>query len=198
VALRLEDAQTLAIGPFNPHIITPHWLVTNNVCGDAEVEVLFAPMSQGAAFNFKNVKWQVDARSLMVSSGEQDCGDLVASVMQLLHHTPVRAVGNNFHYACGKDQWGQSPLPMLGTKGRNELAVFGTVDQLRWAVVFFKDSVRIEVTVAQSEDGVAVLFNFHRETKNSQEAQAAAKCFDTDKKTTREMLKGIFNQRMDS
>jgi hypothetical protein len=78
VTLRLEDAQTLAIGPFNPHIITPDWLVKNEVCEEEEVEMRFAPMSQGTAFNFKKVKWQIDYRSLMVSSGEKNCGNLLA------------------------------------------------------------------------------------------------------------------------
>src|SRR5271166_6274738 len=120
VALRLEDAQTLALGPFNPHIITPEWLVKNEVCRDEEVEIRFTPMSHGMAFNFKKVKWQVDSRTLMVSSSEKNCGDLVSRVMALLHHTPIKAVGNNFHYACGREQWGQSPLPMIGTKGRDD------------------------------------------------------------------------------
>ena len=198
VALRLEDAQTLALGPFNPHIITPEWLVRYKVCPDEEVEIRFTPINHGMAFNFKKVKWQVDSRTLMVSSVEKDCGDLVAKVMDLLHHTPVRAVGNNFHYACAKEQWGQSPLPKIGRKGRDDLGTFGYVEQTRWVGVFFRDKVRIEVTVAQSDAGVAVLFNFHRETKDSQEAQAAAKCFDADKEATRELLEGFFNQRVES
>jgi hypothetical protein len=194
----LEDGQTLALGPFNPHIITPEWLVKNQVCADEEVEIHFTAMSGGMAFNFKKVKWQVDFHSLLVSSSDQDCGDLAARVMQLLHHTPIRAVGNNFHYACGKEQWGQSPLPRLGTKGRDDLAGYGTVDQTRWAVVFFRDSTRIEVTVALSETGVAVLFNFHRETKDAQGAQEAARRFDADKRASRELLESLFNQRVES
>jgi hypothetical protein len=87
---------------------------------------------------------------------------------------------------------------MIGTKGRDDLAAYGTVDQTRWAGVFFRDGTRIEVTVAQSEAGVAVLFNFHRETKDSAEAQAAAKRFDADKQAASELLKGLFNQRVES
>lgn len=196
VALRLEDGQTLALGPFNPHIITPEWLVKHGVCGDEEVEIRFTAISRGTAFNFKKVKWQIDSRSLMVGSAEENSGELVARVIKLLHHTPVRAVGNNFHYSCDKDHWGQSPLPMIGTKGRDGLAEYGMVDQTRWAGVFFRDGTRVEVTVAQSEDGVAVLFNFHRETKSSEQAQEAAKMFDADKRVSQELLAGLFNQRV--
>jgi len=32
-------------------------------------------------------------------------------------HTPVGGVGNNFHYAGTMEEWGESPVPMLGLKG---------------------------------------------------------------------------------
>jgi hypothetical protein len=198
VALSLEVAQTLALGPFNPYIITPEWLVKTQVCEDQEVEIQFTPISQGVAFSFEEVKWQIDFRTLLVASRTKNCGELVARVLERLHHTPVRAVGNNFHYACGMEHWGDSPLPMLGAKGRDALGQFGTVDQTRWAGVLFRDKVRVEVTVAQSEAGVAVLFNFHRDTKDSAEAQAAAHCFDTDKQASRELLEGLFHQKVGS
>lgn len=198
MALRLEDGQTLALGPFNPHIITPEWLVKNGVCGNDEVEIRYTAMNGGTAFNFKKVKWQIDFRSLMVGSTEENSGELAARVIHLLHHTPIRAVGNNLHYSCGKEQWGQSLLPTIGAKGWNDLAVYGVVDQTRWAGVFFRAETRVEVTVALSEAGVAVLFNFHRETKSSEEAQMAARQFDADKQVSRELLGSLFDQRVES
>lgn len=86
---------------------------------------------------------------------------------------------------------------MIGTKSRDDLAICGTVDQTRWAGVFFRDGTRIEVTVALSETGVAVLFNFHRETKRSEEAQVAARQFDADKQVSQELLGGLFDQRVE-
>jgi hypothetical protein len=196
VPLSLETAQTLALGPFNPHIITPEWLVKNKVCEDAEVEIRFIPLSQGLAFSFKEVQWQIDSRLLMVASRKANCGELVAKVVGLLPHTPVRAVGNNFHYACGKEDWGKSPLPMLGGNRSGALADLGRVEQTRWACVIRRDDVRIEVTVAEDEPGMAILFNFHRETKNAEEACKAAGYFEGDQRWSQELLRRLVGQEV--
>jgi len=196
VPLSLETAQTLALGPFNPHIITPEWLVKNKVCEDAEVEIRFIPLSQGLAFSFKDVQWQIDSRMLMVASRKANCGELVAKVVGLLPHTPVRAVGNNFHYACSKEDWGKSPLPMLGGNRSGALDELGRVEQTRWACVIRRDDVRIEVTVAEDEPGMAILFNFHRETKNAEEACKAAGHFESDHRRSQELLHRLFGQEV--
>lgn len=204
VAMKLEEGQALAIGPFNPHIITPEWLVKYGVCRDEEVEMRFAAMSRGTEFNFNNLTWQVDGQRLSVGSNVENCGDYSAKVIELLHHTPVRAVGNNFHYSCAKDQWGDSPLPMIGTLGREDLTTFGTVEQTRWMGLFscqppqVKSEARVEVMVALGHTGVVVLFNFHREMKSTEEAQAAARMFEDDLQVSRTMLQSLFNQQVTS
>jgi hypothetical protein len=192
----LETAQTLALGPFNPHIINPEWLVKNKVCEDAEVEIRFLPLSQGLAFSFKDVQWQIDFRLLMVASRKENCGNLVAKVIELLPHTPVRAVGNNFHYAASRDDWSQSPLPMLGTARGGGLEDFGRVEQTRWGCVIRRDDVRVEVTVAEDEPGMAILFNFHREVKNTEDACKAAGHFDSDYRWSQNMLSRISGQEV--
>lgn len=194
--LSLENAQTLALGPFNPHIIMPEWLVKNGVCADEEVEIRFQPLSQGLAFSFKDVQWQIDFRLLMVASRKENCGDIVAKVVGLLPHTPVRAVGNNFHYACTKEDWGGRPLPMVDGSGLAELDDLGRVEQTRWACVMRSEDVRIEATVAMDEPGMAVLFNFHRETRSAQEAQRAAEYFEADHRKTQELLRRLFDQEV--
>jgi hypothetical protein len=196
VPLSLETAQTLALGPFNPHIITPEWLVKHKVCEDAEVEIRFIPLSQGLAFGFKDVQWHIDSRLLMVASRKENCGEFVARVVRLLPHTPVRAVGNNFHYACGKAEWGRSPLPMIGESRSGGLDEFGRVEQTRWACVIRRDDVRAELTVAEDEPGMAVLFNFHRETKSAEEACTAAGHFESDHRWSQEMLRRFFGQEV--
>jgi hypothetical protein len=194
VALSLEIAQTLALGPFNPHIISPEWLVKNGICTDEEVEIRFVPMNQGIAFSFRDVHWQIDFRSLLIASREKSCGELAATVIEKLHHTPIRAVGNNFHYAGTREQWGNSPLPMPGATGWGGFPPVGIVEQLRWTAVFSRADVRIEITLAQTEAGMAVMFNFHRETKSSEEARHAALRFDEDKQTSGELLARLFAQ----
>jgi hypothetical protein len=197
--LSLQNAQTLAVGPFNPHIIVPDWLLNNKVCEDGEVEVRLLPLSQGMAFNFGDVQWQVDFRHLFVSSRKADCGALVAKVLSLLIHTPVRAVGNNFHYACSSKEWGNSPLPMLGPNAPDLTAVVGQIEQTRWSCVFrAKDETRVEVTVAREEQDVVVLFNFHRETKDAAAAATAAGQFAEDSRQSRDLIRRLFGQEVSS
>ena len=194
--LSLESAQTLAIGWFNPHIVTPEWLVNNEVCEDAEVEVRFIPLSQGVAFSFKDVQWQIDSRLLMASSRKENCGGLISKIIKLLPHTPIRAVGNNFHYAASREDWNESPLPTLGDSRYSGVDEFGKVEQTRWGCVFRKDDVRVEVTVAEDEPGMAVLFNFHRETKNAEEASKAAQHFEDDRRWSQDMLRRLSGQEV--
>lgn len=200
VALILESATTLVLGHFNPHIITPPWLVKNKLCQDGEVTLRIMPMpqTQGGAFQFKDVQWQIDFQSLLIASSKENCGALAAKVLSKLPHTPVRAVGNNFHYAGTMDEWRESPVPMLGTAGWDDLASVGKVDQLRWVGVFFQDKVRMEVTLAQSETGFAVMFNFHRDTKQAKEAQTAAGRFEEDRDSSKKLIKKLFNQGITS
>lgn len=196
--LRLESAQTVARGFFNPHIISPEWLVKNEVCEDEEVEVQFFPLSQGVAFAFnKDVKWQIDFRHLFVESLKANCGELVEKVIRLLPHTPIRAVGNNFHYASDKEPWTRSSLPMLGARGPDTFPELGRVEQTRWGSVSQVGEVRIEVTVADDEDGgFAVLFNFHRETKSAEESRQAALNFEDDKRWSERLLAHLLSQEV--
>ena len=194
MALNLESAQTLALGHFNPHIITPVWLVKNKLCDDGKVSFRIIPQTQGGSFQFKDVQWLIDFQSLLIASPKENCGALTAKVLKKLSHTPVRAIGNNFHYACASDQWGDSPVPMLGNRGWDDLGDVGKVDQMRWAGVFFREKVRTEVTLARSETGFAVMFNFHRDTKQTNEARVAAECFEEDRELSGKMLKTLFNQ----
>jgi hypothetical protein len=194
VALNLEKAQTLAIGPFNPHIINPEWLVKEGLCEDEEVEIRFYPLHQGLGFSFKDLQWQVEFRLLLVESRSENCGELVAQVIEKLPHTPVQAVGNNFHYAGSRDQWGDSPLPMLGNTTRETLREIGEIEQTRWTGVFIIDGIRVEVTLAYEDPGIVVLFNFHRKTQSADEAKVAARRFEHDRRTSLELLGRLFHQ----
>ncbi len=195
MALTLELAQTVAVGPFNPHIITPGWLVRWNVLPDQEVNIRMAAVTDGAAFRFGRLEWQVDPRRLMVSSQtmDDDCGHYVSEVLRLLPHTPVRAVGHNFHFGGSLEDWGERPLPVLGQRSFEGL---DQAEEVRWMGVFRRGDVRIEMTLGRSPSTVVVLFNFHRNTEphNIEQAQAAAQLFRQDYEASRTMLRDLLGQ----
>ena len=204
----LEQAQTVAVGAFNPYVITPPWLVKFGICArEDESNVRMVPLGEGAAFEFGPAEWQVDGQRLSVSSVDRavDCGDLVSRVLALLPHTPVRAVGHNFQFTATKAEWGGHPSPRLGRRGLDELE---GADQVRWSGVFRRGDARLEVTLAHESEVVAVLFNFHRimdmdmasaaATADGQIAQArdAAMKFRADFEHSRELLRSFFEMEM--
>ena len=136
VPATLELAQTVAIGAFNPYVITPGWLVKYGICTrDEEVNIRMVPLGEGASFDFGLVEWQVDGQKLGVSSASAtiDCGGMVSQVLDLVPHTPVRAIGHNFHFTASRAEWGDRPRPNLGDRGLEDL---DGAEQVRWSGIF--------------------------------------------------------------
>jgi hypothetical protein len=206
--LTLELAQTVAIGAFNPYVITPDWLVRFGVYqrkGDCSVRLV--PLGGGAAFDFDfesmQVQWQVDNQRLSVASSDRsvDCGVTVSDVLALLPHTPVQAIGHNFHFTASNEEWGRRPAPMLGHK---KLEDFAGAEQVRWVGTFHRGETRVEMTLAYEADAVAILLNHHRTMnielarkadtaeKQIEEAKEAAKKFREDFEVSRELLRSLF------
>jgi len=197
VALTLELAQTVAVGPFNPHIITPEWLVRWKVLPDQEVMIRVAPVIDGAAFRFGSLEWQVDPRRLVVASSTvaEDCGKYVSDVLRLLCHTPVLAIGHNFHYTSNLSDWGSSPLPLLGPVRFEDLP---GGEEVRWAGVFRREDARIEMTLGRSNREIVVLCNHHRNTdpRNVEQAQVAAQLFRHDYESSLVFLRELLGQEV--
>ena len=210
--LTLELAQTVAIGAFNPYVITPDWLIRFGVYPKkAECNVRLVPLGGGAAFEFEfestQVQWQVDNQRLSVASSDRpvDCGGTVSNVLALLPHTPVLAMGHNFHFTTSKEEWGGRPAPMLGDR---KLEDFAEAEQVRWVGALRRGETRIEMTLAYEADAVAILLNHHRtmntelarkaETAEEQIAQAreAAERFRQDFEVSRELLRSFFEMEL--
>lgn len=194
--LTFDLAQTVAAGPFNPYIITPEWLFREKVCDESERTDFFSGMlAEGTAFTTGPLEWEVDYRQLAVSaSSDADCGKAVAGVLNLLHHTPVEAVGHNFHFSCEVAELPAAARPQLGPK---DIGAFSNAAQFRWVGVFRGEAVTTEVTLALvPEEGVVILFNHDRRTSKAdrnQEAIVAAKKFRDDLRKSVALLKDLFN-----
>ena len=205
VPATLDQAQTVAIGAFNPYVITPGWLVKYKVCSrDDELNVRMVSLGEGAAFGFGKVQWQVDGQRLSVSTTDrsEDCGELVSKVLKFLPHTPIQAMGHNFQFTATRAEWGDRPGPQLGHRRLEDLE---GAEQVRWRGVFQAGDARLEVTLAHEPELVAVFFNFHRNmnldiaivapTPEGQiaEAREAAMRFRSDFERSRELLRSLFD-----
>jgi hypothetical protein len=206
VGLELEVAQAVAIGGFSPTIITPDWLVEQGVCksGAAGSDFAYRPdRPEGDAFYADGFEWEVDFSRLCVSaSGEgSDCGAKLARVLEILPHTPVEAIGHNFHFVCPVSEWKTDAVPMLG---RRALKDFDRALQVRWDGRFEKPDGWVEVTLIHSDaalgDYVVVLFNHHHtvtgaSTKDrAAAALVAATAFTRDAQQTKEMILQLFGR----
>ncbi len=196
MAMKLEECNTLVRGNFNPYIVTPEWVAEQKLWQPKKAEVALAVLARGLQFRGDDIEWVVDNDRLLVSSVNADCGELAARVLRLLPHTPVRAVGTNFTFVGEKDDWGTSPVPMLGDRGPDAFPDDQRPEQVRWTGTISSKGVRTEITVVFGEDGVAVRFNFHRPVSDASAAALASEEFTHDKKRATELLKQFVNQEI--
>jgi len=208
-SISLDLAQTVAVGPFNPHIVEPGWLIRQNVCA-AEDFRGFDFVSNGEAnegiFRFADLEWQVDYSRLVVSTpgyvrGKSSRPDeKVAGVIQLLRHTPVRAIGHNFHFSCPIGEWNGDRLPQLGSESipnREGLSP----RSFRWVGTYEGDESRVELTIVNSQIDclVIVLFNHERPTNPAdfETSIRAARAFDDDLSMTRRLMRDVLHVEWD-
>lgn len=197
MSLTLTHSDILIKGHFNPYIITPEWLVRGQIISaERDVGVVFGALTHGVTFRTDSFQWEVDFDHLSIASDTgDDCGRLANKVLATLPHTPVRAVGHNFHYACSLEEWSGGLLPMLGDKAPGSFSEIGDEHQIRWTGTFSRHEARLEITVAFGLGGVAVLFNFQRAIESAQadDAGRAAARFLDDLAATKQLMHSLLN-----
>ena len=197
--LSFRFAQTVAVGPFNPFIVTPEWSAKHvlDAAGGEDVEWPFEPaISPYSRFTLGNFDWDVSFEQLAVGSGQPvgdaDCGRLVAKVLELLPHTPVRAVGNNFIFDCPPETWGARPLPSLGpTPPAREMP------RSRWVGQFPANGANVEFDVNYVLNSVVVVqLNFDRRVKDAKEGMVAAGKFAEDHAVAQELIRELLQSEV--
>ena len=197
MSLKLDLAQTVVIGRFNPYIIAPAWLVNEGVCdetadtdersdGDDYLDASPAPM----AFELGGYEWEAGFDRLAVSASDpgQDCGAMAVAVLERLHHTPVEAVGNNFVFICDLATWADRPTPGLTGAGS-----FPPPTEARWVGLYRENGERIEVELTVVPNKVVVVrLNFDCRVDGSADAQRAAGEFRNDYARAARMVRDLF------
>ena len=189
-------SETVAVGAFNPRIITPSWLVKNGVVQEDKwlEDILDSMPIEENGFPLGGLGWDVDWDRLIVSAeaSERDCGEATAKVIELLRHTPVSAIGHNFHYTCPVSDWPVPAIPRLGSRTATDLRATET----RWTGRFDREGVVIEVELLytpKADDVVAVRTNFERSSgKDWESAVSAARSFAADRTAAHELARTLF------
>ncbi len=113
---KFRKASCVAVGTFNIYIIQPAWLTAVGIFpSEAEVTLqanLTRPGFRLSSVHMKTV-WYVAPGRLAVESvsPHQNCGELMATVLDKLLWTPVSAIGNNVTYQA--DREAAEPFPAL-------------------------------------------------------------------------------------
>lgn len=194
MSLKLDRCDVFIRGNFNPHILSPEWLANQGIWVPDSVRFGMGVLREGIQFRSPSVEWLIDTEGLVVSSLEENCGELAAKVMESLPHTPITAVGNNFNYVGKVTNWSNSPLkPLLGLDQQS----FGSglpLEESVWTGTLRYEQTQVVVTVALgANDDDSVFFNFHRPALRSMgTAIQAARQFSADQETSRVLLSKLF------
>ncbi len=207
MGLKLSEVSTVVAGSFNPQIISPPWLVKEQVIAEPkQVEMQLAKVGRSIAFRFKigDLAWQVDYMQLAVSTEDidSDTAAIVAKVVEKLPHTPLTAIGNNFHYRCNHSQW-QGRLPKLDDLGFDELKTYGNVQSVGWRASVVRPhglTVNTEVSLEPTESlspMVTVNVNCHRQVSSAEELIAAARRFEEDRNESAMFLELLLHEKVE-
>ncbi len=192
--LSLDSANTFLRGKFNPFIISPDWLREQKVWEAEKLEFGLGVLQEGIQFKGDGVEWLIDNHGLVIASRKADVGEIAATVIARLPHTPIAAVGNNFVFACIRSDWGASPLPSL-TGGKEPFDDSTIIDE-RWMASIKGDDVVAQVALTKGDALITVNFNYHRKPAKSSDAASAARNFENDKQRSVELIKSFFNQEV--
>jgi len=203
---KLFAIDTVVLGRFNPHIITPPWLAKESIIAEQKaVEAEIAVGDREIAFRFKtgDLKWQVDYNRLIISTekiNDTDTASIAAKVVEILHHTPIAAIGNNFHYRCSLSEW-KGRLPKLDDVGFDQLKEYGEVQSVVWkASVSQTDDVTVnaEVSLEPNESlslMLTVNVNCHRKVQCAADLIAAAQLFNEDRNVSVKFLESLLREK---
>lgn len=188
----VQLASCVVVGRFNPAILTPEWLVAQKILPEGEVEI---GQSFGSALlqcRLAGFMWLATLGKLEVHSEapNSDPGEFAAKILELLPHTPIRAVGNNFAVGLPMGA-GKSLFPLIScslaerlrTPEHEMLSVSTTL-----ALSHEKEAIiRITLEAEQGEVG-AVSFNFHRDCASALAGAEAARKWTADRSEARRLL----------
>ena len=206
MGVKLREIDTVAVGRFNPHIVSPQWLVKEGVISSAvTVETKIAISNRTVAFRFTtgHLSWQVDYGRLVVSTETtSDTAAIVAKVVQKLPHTPLTAIGNNFRYGCNSADW-KGRLPKLDDVGADQLVQYGEVQTVSWNASINRpdgSTVNVEVSVDPTElpsPMLTVSVNYHRQVGNAEDLVAAAQRFEEDQRASATFLESLLREKVE-
>lgn len=184
----------VVVGRFNPAILHPTWIVKEGVLPSGEAEVGQALGSTIVQFRLGGYMWRSSQAKFEVYSESEglDPGEFVAKVLEILPHTPVRGVGNNFatsfegDVSVGLESLVVSPLVAAVAAPSNEILA-----QSSTLSILHEGEAIAQVTLEMEQKQVEVNLNFHRDCASAAAGAEAARRWKTDKEEAARLLERI-------
>lgn len=189
------------VGQLNPFILTPEWMRKEEILPPGETQMELGLGSPTPKFSSAGFVWQASADRLDVQPQRPDGnpGDLVGAILEKLHHTPVKAVGSNFHFDLAKEQVRQL-APLLESPLARHLSSLpleaGETELSGTETKFILKSSRealVNLTILVDARGAAnARFNFHRAVASTSAAATAAREWSADRNEAFDILHSIW------
>ncbi|RMI13984.1 MAG: hypothetical protein D6681_05520 [Calditrichaeota bacterium] len=202
--MELQKTAIVALGQFNPAILTPPWMFQQNLIEKTEATTEH-PVGLGVQFarhKAGEFSWIVGYDRLAMEHVGPKAGEettaaaLVRRILKLLPHTPVHAIGNNFafsgfRYIQLQADVAERPLNLTLDANGYRLSEF-----IHTVTTEDPRGIQVQIRIEGSPDSTIrqVLFNFHRNVRSIDDADAALKSASEDLEAARKMMKALMEE----
>lgn len=183
----LKQSSVVVVGALNPAIVEPVWLIENKIVAtppqDAPIPMMQSPGR--IEFEIEGFHWAVDRMRLTIQSDtERSPAAVVKKLFSELKHTPVRAIGHNFHFRSGLSDWRGGRPELAGCVG---FKPEGCQEQIasRWLGAWKREGSVVQVDVEMSDQAALVRVNVERSVVRAAEVVDYAESFTEDLATAR-------------
>ena len=206
--VQLIDSNIVLVGGFNPHIIEPMWLSRNDVVAEKsdefETEIQFGPGAPHLMrFTLDGLRWEVALDRLLVGSDEaRSPAEWLSRLLDMLPHTPLRAVGINFKLRCDRVDW-PIELPSLPNQTAADPLIGEIVTSSAVTHGRLEDETQLKLVLTASGSEVVLHGNFHRGVENTEHdsvldmAKRAMSEFDDDWARLRDIVAKMTGKEVD-
>ena len=180
ISFELPRQNVTIVGSFNPAIFHPSWVREHVPQIREEIQTLMPIQGGPALFLAAELYWTVTPERLVVYGPPGQAGSAVATIVNTLFHTPLRAAGVNFLFTGKAPRERCGPWRIAASTEETSALLRGSPGELSLSqAVQREDGVRVTLKLVwPSEEPEAVLdLNYHltaRESRNEARAKELA------------------------
>lgn len=194
--MRCTKSSVVAVGHFNPAILTPGWLVGQGLLdnGQAEMDQVVGPTGFATRFKMQRLVWGASLDRFFVDAENpteefDEPARLMQRILERLPHTPLRAIGLNFTFEADDTRSvfiftaGGSSVEAISREFTSALA------GAEMKIVLVDDrGVQMQAVLKRGPDeGRSVEINFHRPVNGVEQADAALRTVADDQTRARKI-----------